>query len=802
MFERKEKKRTTRHSAGKALKWFIVAGGAVALVVAYKIFGIEYIRFDQYMSAICTTTAALVGTMFGLSAASYAFVCGEMRTEEKNGAHLRRIVVKHRENLWNWFVWSLILMLCTVATSLLCLGGAQGISAPDLFQLSASGEKGYYAAYMNGRYQYLSVGVLLNLYFTILAIAAMVRLNLLIFRREKRYIKIAKQIMSDAVFRYVEPEEAPDEAKIRTITPREELEKIHNLERLLKRVLKNHESAEVGIANEGQSGGLLRVVIKQKLEVGFVAQNKEGPKSKDAPWGFVTGEKLDSYWERCYIQASIDCKDADVEDDSKKRTPPECTFAQVYEDLMRYRDGKLMCIDHIPEDEMTGRDGRCLRWSVKRRLLTFLLWEESLDAMDLSRMNLAGANLQHTNFSNSNLSRVNLAGANCEGADFSDARMQGMFFRDNPEECDGEIALSYLDDDKQKWNPYTGRQATCFRGATFAHADVSRAFLVAGKTTWKPEFPFEKEAPTRLYLMEDVSFVSAKLYSSRFRDISFDRASLEQALVFDSVFYRCSVRSVDFQKAVMTNCALFWCDFSGSNGAGAVLARGAIFRCDFSEARLEGASFANANLLHCNFERVSCQNVSFRGVAQDPALMQQICEKNLPFAKDFQIPPDADGLYLNFKFAVLSNTDFSEAHLARACFDQAIGADCIFTQAEGERVSMRDAVLRASVFNETKFIKGCFVRTVFRDSVFVRTQFIGGDFCGADFGGALFNPGTEPCFESVDLCDVSFRGAVGLTASCFHNVTMTGCDLRGTGLKRAVLEATPGVVVESNCLFD
>lgn len=807
MAEQKEGKWMTRCINGKVFKWFIVAVVAVVFTIIYEAFLVEHMRFDQYMSAICTTTAALVGTMFGLSAASYAFVCGEMRTEEKNDSHLRCVLTVHRKKLWAWFVYSLVFMVSTIATSLLCLALAQSISAADLFRVFPGEEATFYATYANRNHQLLSAGVFLNLLFTSFAMASMIVLNWKVFQRENSYSSIAKKLAKASVEKYEKPQVKEELLTWENLSVQAELEKIHNLERVLDRVVRNHESESDIFLPGQQIEEILSVVIQHKLFFWFDEGKTEEDKDFQRGWSYLKGKKKEALvqWQANQVkrysfgQSPLQREIGQVQ---QKKTE-DCSFPELYGDLIRYRDS-LIVYSRKGEPHRELHCGRHLRWAAKVSILAFLLREEPLDHMDLSGVCFSGGNLRRTNFTGSDLSGCRFLGADCSEADFSDTRMPGMFFEDNREECSGEIALSYRDDDEDAWDPYKGRQATCFRGATFARADVSRAFLVARGGTWEAGFPFNKsrQMKSRLYSMEGTSFFGAKLYSSRFRDISFDQASLERAQVFDSVFFRCSAVSVNFQSAVLTHSCLLWCDFNGANGGDAVLAGGALFRCDFSKARLENASFAEANLVHCNFEGASCQNVSFRGVVQAPKDMKALPFLKMPFVRSCGIPDDTRNLCLNFKFSMLSKTDFSEADLSQANFDQAIGADCIFTKAKGIGIYMNDAVLRGSVFNETKFTQGHFVRTVFRDSVFVQTQFVEGDFDGADFGGALFNPGENPCFVNVDLRDVSFQGAVGLTASCFRDVTLNGCNLRGTGLDKAILEAMSGVTVGQDCLFD
>lgn len=62
----------------------------VSAVIIAGIWGIINIckgnlRFDQHTTTILSTTAGVVGTMFGLTAASYAFIWGDLRSDSQDG---------------------------------------------------------------------------------------------------------------------------------------------------------------------------------------------------------------------------------------------------------------------------------------------------------------------------------------------------------------------------------------------------------------------------------------------------------------------------------------------------------------------------------------------------------------------------------------------------------------------------------------------------------------------------------------------------------------------------------------------
>ena len=788
----------------------------ILLFIHLRLFA-SWIRFDQYMETICSTTAALTVTMFGLSAASYAFVCSELRSEENQRPQLENVLVVYRDNLWACFVYSLAFTIGTVITSLVLLGIAQKISASDLFSLSE--ESGMLkAGYINSQFEEISSLTFLNLMIAVTAIIMMAYLNINIFRRENRYSKIAKTLLEQSVTPYKKPEDVPEHKENELRSDLSELEKIHNVERLLERVLQNHECAGTAFAPEHRRDDLLTIVLSQKLEVGYgISKQTQDYRTgifDEKKWHNLTEEKQESRWSWCQSCARMDYGFLSPEQagttTSALSFPDQCSFVKVYNDLICYRNSRLVCSD----TKIRANAGEYLRWTVKKRLLIFLLQGESFSGMDLSRISFSGADLRHTNFSDCDLSYTKLKGANCEGADFSRARLPGLYFFDN-KQCNGEIQITYKDDSKDEWNPYNGKEATCFDGATFARADVSRAFLVTENSNlWNDKFPFDRsssdsgdrewEKTLNLYSLKDTSFDYAKLYSSKFGNICFDQANFDKALIFDSIFFRCTMRSVNLAGATLTNSCLLWCDFSRANMSSIGLAQAVLLRGDFHSAQLKNANFVGANVVKCNFLGAYCQNASFMGMIQS---VEEI--KSLPFATNEFLDGaiknesgmESETYNIDFSFATLSNTDFSGADISHISFEHVIGANCIFTNAQGNYVNMNDAFLTSSILNCTTIENSSFCRTVLRNSVFLSARFKGCTFQGADFSQSIFDRGndTNTIFEGEAMMDVSFRGVQGLSAKCFKVTKLIRCDFTNTGLSKKGFRAQ-GIKIK-DCLF-
>lgn len=803
-------------------------GATLFLGVLSILYALNYastFRLDQYMDVICSTTAALAITMFGLTAASYAFVCNELRTEGQQRPHLERILGPYRDELWILFWYSLVFSVETALMSLACLSSAQKISAPDLYLLSQQGND-MLASYENSRFMTLSGLTAFTLLCTLVAIIVMAALNYMIFRREDRYSKIATKLLQQSIAPYKVPSHLKDKWSGQTQATQKEYEKIHNLERLVERVLKNHECITETVDPEHRTEGMLTVVLSQKLVMSFRAGESGGDDSppeipQEMHWRAITskGKQL-SHWNKCHKFACDDYGRLNRQREKKgerRRSgqpgprerhdpsafPLDYSFTQVYQDLLCYRDSKLIC--NPPSSTGLGYSGHHLRCSVKRRLLLFLLREESLNNMDLSRISFSGADLCHANLCDSNLMHARLKGANCEGVDFSRSKLPGLYFSDVAG-CVGQIPITCLDDNEETWDPYHGREATCLYGATFSHADVSRAFLAAQGEPWAGDFPSgercDRGVPShKLYSLEDTSFDYAKLYSSWFCNLSFDQASLEKAQIFDSIFFQCSALSSNFSGAVLTHSLLCWCDFYGANFERTIMAQALIFRANFEKARLQNANFTDANLMSCNFYGAYCQNASFRNIIQDYSAVTKAWEKLAEQFSHAAPPAQHTDQRIDFRYATISEADFSGADLSHARFTCAIGGGSIFTEATGIDICMDNALLTNSIFNHTEFTGGDFRHTIFRNSVFIGAIFDDCQFDETDFSHSLFSQ-SQFKFKgkAKEIRKANFSRSEGLRASFFQNVILIQCDFRGTGLQKLDFNALE--ISIKDCKFD
>ena len=99
--------------------WLCVTSGicifvCIILISIYNIFGPDFFRLDQYAESICTMTAGRIGAMFGLTPASFAFRCGDLRSESQEKPHLQRKFNIYMEDIRYNFINALIFKLITI----------------------------------------------------------------------------------------------------------------------------------------------------------------------------------------------------------------------------------------------------------------------------------------------------------------------------------------------------------------------------------------------------------------------------------------------------------------------------------------------------------------------------------------------------------------------------------------------------------------------------------------------------------------------------------------------------------------
>lgn len=775
------------------------------------------LRFDQYSTTILSTTAGIVGTMFGLTAASYAFIWGDLRSDRKDNRHLDKVLQEYRKQIWILFKLSLVFTIVVIGISILGLALAQCLVDETLFKTFGNrGGESFTSVYANNRFKCISILISLNLGGAITDLLIMGVMNWKIFRRNRVYADIALEIINDIDKRY--DLQLSKESAAKNLYDSIEYEKIHNLEILVNRILKNHESIGEAFAESQRREKLLASIILNGLntQYGFSSStNNEGALADDYKnrmiWSHLPSEKQENRWRQCLERAAEEYQSVNnrqyTNKENVKLSPTKCCFLDVYDDLISYRDNSLVCSENI-KSKAKEKYNICLktkselRYTIKRRLLIFYLAGENLTDMDFTNVSFSGADLRYTNFSRSNLSHVRLKGANCENADFTSARMTGMYFADterlnHPKEG-GEIELTYRDDGKNEWDPYKGHEATNLRNATFKEADVSRIYLKVPGNIENLDFPFSGDLQGnskdwQLFSLEGTNFDYAKMFYAYLKNISLINSSLEKAQLYNAAFIMTTAQSSNFSGATMTNACFAWCDFKNADFSFSLLPEAVLVRVNFKGAKLKKANFSYSNILACSFSGASCQDVSFKNMIQDYSLL----EKRMPDAfSDINLGENKGNL---FEYSVLTNTDFSGASLNNISYINCIGQNCLFVNAKGNNVVFLNSLFRSSVFDSTHFDYSCFKNVIFTNSVFIAVKFNVSNFTNVDFTDTAFTLVGTICFEGGSMSGVNFSHAKGLNENCFKAVKMNRVDFRGTGLKKEKFRSD---VILTECLWD
>ncbi len=832
---KKKHRRGIHHRCNIGVRIFaatVVTGLLIAVWGAWGICNGKF-RLDQFATTILGTTAGIVGTMFGLTAASYAFIWGDLRSDSQENRHLGKVLERYSQKLWYLFVCSLVLTVIVIFLSLTGLALAQTIADSTLFRTGFKGRT-LISEYQNEKYQGVSFCTLANLLFSSIAVVAMMWMNWTIFKRNAQYMGIAESIIDEIENKYnMELKQRDEKSEYREsgnpeqgneqqksgIPNKLEYEKIHNLEILVERILKNHESIGDAFAESQRRETLLTTVISNELqasyELGSDMESKGTVSDKirqKTEWRYLDVKKRENRWNKCNDLARQEYSLLINRKSGEKQKPCVCSFISVYDDLLTYRDNTLVWeerqrLKRRQADKnrtINMFERRALRYTIKRRLLIFYLRGETFSNMDLSGVSFSGADLRFANFSNCNLMNIRLKGTNCEGTDFTRSKMAGMYFSDIQESKNGEVGeiqLTCLDDSLEEWDPYTGREATCLRNTTFKEADVSRAYLKApGELEGNQGFPFLASQSNKwklgdeqsVFSLEGSNFDYAKMFFSYFKNVDFTNSSFEKAQMYNIGLVQSIARSVNLEKTTLTNACLAWCDFENADFTGASLAETILVRNNFGSAKMMDVNFSYSNIVSCNFKGASCQNASFKNMIQDLSAI----EKNRPKAlEDISLNVDAG---IKFDYAILNNTDFSGAILNNVSFSNALGQDCVFTKAKGDNTNFNNALFSAAVFNMAEFKNSNFVNTLLCNSVLMGTRFINCRFCKTDFSGILVNMTDKPCFMGGIMWEVKFTNSNGLTAACFRNIHLHKVDFRGTGIQESDFFDD---VIMQDCIF-
>lgn len=756
------------------------------------------VRLDQHAVTIASTIIGVVSTMFGLTATSYAFIWSEIRNESGKDARLEKILENYKKNLWRKFCDSLILTIILVIFNLLILGAMQTITSSILYVGKGDRIDSEFVTinyYYNNVYEMISWIIAIDIFLSIIDTVFMAMLNFSITNRDRQYKKIANRILKSISKRY-------DLTVHRNVVNKRhqnnvnylemEYNKIHYLEILLERILQNHESEGNAYSHIGKNTRLLEQIVYSKLqnEDFLPIKTKNIPKNNSMIQQCRTLAKreLNSIKEYTVDKANFDIRAIS----SSQIKPVEGNFVQVYNDLLLYRNAKLICTNSMI-------DGTMLRCTIKKRLLIFYMNREKFDGMDLSNISLSGADLSYANFSNCNLKGIKLRGTNCIGTDFTNSRMPGMHFIDTNMDRNsihpGDIELTYYDDQKNTWDPHDSRQATCLNEATFANADVSRMTLIAdGMVDESSRFPFEtiNKIPVIKdvdpFQMHSINLDNSKLYFSAFNNIDFANSSAFRAQMFNNDMCLVNATNVNFENCVLTGSCMRFSSFKNSNLHSAVLSDCYIAFCDFSGANLINSVFSNSNIWNCNFEDVSCINASFKNVIQKNNEHQ-----TNNYAKKVHMQKIGK---ISFMYSTITAGDFSCSDISNIDFSYSILKECIFTKAYGSNSKFISSMISSSIWNSVKLKKAFFDSAVMRDSVFLSAKFENCNFKNSDFSNSII----KATFVGGIMENTKFCNVKELKPSCFRNIKLRRVDFTGSGITKKDFR-NHSVVLEK-CIFD
>ena len=139
VLEKLENLKDVQRETGQWCKRIIEILAVIALVIlvlsVFCMIHERFFRLDQHATTIFGTTAGVVGSMFGLTAASYAFIWGDLRSDRQSNRHLEKVLGQYREDLWRLFNRALQLTTVVIFSSLTGLAFAQKVTDPSLFKV-------------------------------------------------------------------------------------------------------------------------------------------------------------------------------------------------------------------------------------------------------------------------------------------------------------------------------------------------------------------------------------------------------------------------------------------------------------------------------------------------------------------------------------------------------------------------------------------------------------------------------------------------------------------------------------------
>lgn len=385
-------------------------------------------------------------------------------------------------------------------------------------------------------------------------------------------------------------------------------------------------------------------------------------------------------------------------------------------------------------------------------------------------------------FSGADLEDATFIGVNASGSDFSRASVRGACFALSRVELANfddahfnHLPMHVKMEDSVRSTPFVGSMLS---GSDFSNASLSgqRVFGCMLEGCSLPDLTMRSTLIGGLrvggtQLMSDLSrcnFDGSRLDRCTFRDCRLSSSSFKASTLRDvAMDASCSADGVTFAAGVLDGLRAIGCDlskasFSSASMENAVLSESVLLEASFNSANLSGAILAGANLTGADFRNARFSGPSTAGF--DPTVLS---EANMTVALFDQC--DLRGM--DFGWCVLDSASFSKSLLDMASFRGSSARDCDFTGCRIAGTDFADADLTNARFDSTLAVTrdrpdGLDPRDAASDAGRVDwpTRFDGARLKDASFVQADL---TRASFASADLTHADFTSAKALE-SRFH----------------------------------
>lgn len=417
------------------------------------------------------------------------------------------------------------------------------------------------------------------------------------------------------------------------------------------------------------------------------------------------------------------------------------SLAKQYEWLFDYRDLLLVTIELTQNDEIQELMLPIeLPRNIEMQLTQLYLKDELISDSSFSAKKLESASFEGTSFSGSFLYQIEFDECDLSNSSFENCRL---------------IDVKIVNSDEK------------LKGINFYRAIISVEF------SGSPKFHFCNFTETDFSKQESLSnidFLSSTFKRANFIGekgaIVFNKVLMKSTICVEAKFSVAFLTKVDFSSANLTkadfsSAKLEECGFERANLENAIFYYAGIEKTSFKHSRLDNANFIDASINKCNFQNSYGNNVSFRNcIIQD--------DENLNVQKTI------------FRYAVLSNSDFSTAVISDSDFSYVTFTNSLFIRCSAKNVSYDNAVFIGVQFldelpNISRKYEGCsFTSAIFNNAIITGVRFCKCDFALSSFDGAI-------------LKNVEFCGCSGLSPSQFKKASLdsftieclnkAGCDV-------------------------